>query len=358
MRVLHIINSLAGGGAEALTIQLVRYMREQGIETDLLTLSQDDNTLDGIDNMLTLNARNLYSPFLIFRLRKYLREYDIIHAHLFPTQYWVAFASMLLTHQRAKLVMTEHNTFNRRRENPLFSRIDQMIYRKFYKIICISKGTLCELEPRLPKSQRNKLCVIYNGIDISVNAGVNPIPKQILHKHIRPDDFLCVMAARFALEKDHTSLIKSFVGLPEKIKLVLLGEGKEKQAMIDLVHRLNLEKRIFFLGFRKDVHTIISSCDIGVISSQQEAFGLAALDYMVCGKPVIGSDVPGLNEVISNVGLLFPQGNHKKLREQIYSLFCDASLRKKMAAQSSSRISQFDIKRTVEQYVQLYKDIL
>ena len=126
-----VINSLATGGAEKLLLESIPKYRAHGITVDLLLLNGKSYPfLDELREIsdckvISLSEGSVYNPTLIFRLIKHLKNYDIVHTHLFPPLYWVVFASWW-SFSKAKLVYTEHSTSNRRR-NKLILKITQSL---------------------------------------------------------------------------------------------------------------------------------------------------------------------------------------------------------------------------------------
>lgn len=114
MKILQVINSLTTGGAEKLIIDSVPLYQNQGLTVDVLLLNnaetQFKSKLKETSNgrIEGLSIGSVYNPFLIFKIIPYLKKYDIIHLHLFPTLYWVVLAKWI-SFSNVKLVYTEHN---------------------------------------------------------------------------------------------------------------------------------------------------------------------------------------------------------------------------------------------------------
>ena len=120
-----------------------------------------------------------------------------------------------------------------------------------------------------------------------------------------------MMTGRFSKAKDHTTLVKSLKLLPYNYKLLLVGEGELKKNIEILIKKINLENRVIFLGFRNDIPELMKTVDINILSSNWEGFGLVAVEGMASGRPFIGSDVDGMNDVIRGGGILFEKGSEK-----------------------------------------------
>ena len=119
-----------------------------------------------------------------------------------------------------------------------------------------------------------------------------------------------------------------------------------------------MQERIFFLGVRTDVPSLLKTADISVVSSHWEGFGLVAVEGMAVGKPLIASDVAGLSNVVKGAGILFEKGNDKELAKIIQELLADDKYYKKVAEAGFERAKQYDINSMVEKQIQLYNELL
>ena len=111
-----------------------------------------------------------------------------------------------------------------------------------------------------------------------------------------------------------------------------------------------------FLGFRRDVAKIMHSSDILVIPSIWEGFGLIAAEGMACGLPIAASNVPGLAEIVGDVGLKFEPEDPDSIKTAISSLYqiIDEG---EMTARLQKRAKDYDINKTVQEYLAVYKKL-
>lgn len=368
MRVLHIINDLGSGGAEKLIEEILPPMNKtKGIKADVLLLSDSKNVFDkklkdsGV-KVDIVPLRNLYNPLNIYYIRKYIieGEYDIVHAHLFPTFYWVSIASKFIFKNKPKFVMTEHNTHNRRRERNYLRYLEKFIYSSYDKIISISQQTQDNLVKWLKPSQTqlDRFIVIENGINIDRFKNAKPYNKVDICNKFTEDIRLVCMVARFSEQKDQPTLIKAIKELPENVHLLLIGEGTLKQKNENLAKEIGVSDRVHFLGFRNDVEKILKTVDIVVLSSNWEGFGLVAAEGMAAGKPLIASKVEGLGEIVGGYGLLFNKGDSGELSKLLNKLLNDHYLYKHISARCSNRAEDFSTKVMIQSMMLLYENLL
>lgn len=358
MKSLHVINSLNTGGAEKLILDSIPIYQRKGVKTDVLTLSSQKSTfremlrIRSVDMMFSLTSGSTYNPLLIFRIIPFLKGYDIIHAHLFPTLYWVVLAK-IFSFSKIKIFYTEHSTNNRRRSHFILSNIDRFIYSKLDFIGCISEGVSDSLSVYLGKSDRFK--VIHNGIDLSAFKKSNT---KLENYFFSKADKVIVQVSSFRIQKDQETLINALKILPSDFKLLLVGDGPLRMDREEQVERLGLTHRIMFLGIRNDIPEILNVSDIVVLSSHYEGFGLVIVEGMASKTPVIASNIPGLKEIVKNFGLLFEKGNPNDLAQKIQSLYKDEKYYQQVQEACFLRANDFDIEFMVDAYIMEYKKIL
>lgn len=362
MKVLHIINSLDVGGAETLLKESVPYFEAKGLTCDILVLKRSNSGYEeylknkGI-NIFYSDVQNIYNPFQIKFLISFLKKnnYDVIHSHLFPSQYWVSLASRFLR-TSPKLVTTEHNTSNGRRGKQIFRLLDKIIYNKYECIICISEGTKNELNKWL-KETYTKAYVIDNGINIDKFKEAVALEKSEIIKNFKTGDVLVVMTARLSEQKDHATVILAAKKLPHNYHVIFIGKGEKQEEYTKLVEKHQLNERVHFIGVRSDVERVIKACDVFVLSSNYEGFGLVAVEAMASGLPVIASNVTGLSEVVSGAGLLFEKGNTKELAELILKVSTKLDVKNNLISKGYIRANKYSIREFIEKHISLYKSI-
>lgn len=359
MRILHIITSLATGGAEKLMVDLLPRLRDEGNEVELLCFdgrrTQFYKQLEatGIKIYSFKAGAKLYNPWNIVRIARLLRKgkYDIVHTHNTAAQLFAAAAKVVCS---VVLVTTEHTTSNRRRDWKWYAPIDRWMYHRYNAVICISDQTETNLRGYIGKGQYN-ICTIYNGIDIErfavAEADSNLLRRKRQKKAI-------VMVAGFRCEKDQDTLIRAMVLLPkDKYELWLVGDGERRGVLEILVKENCADGNVLFLGLRCDVPNVMKAADFVVMSSHWEGFGLAAVEGMAAGKPVIASNVDGLAQVVEGAGLLFPHGNAKAFADLVINLSEDEGLKERVAAACQKKAEQYDIKVMAKKYNDLYKTL-
>lgn len=365
MKVLQIINSLATGGAEKLLLDTIPLYREAGIEMDVLVFWNNNhqfiNALKGLDccKVIVLKEsdsfRDIYSLYHILKLRKYLKQYDIAHVHLFPAQYFTVLANISIGN-KCKLIFTEHNTTNKRIQKSYFRFIERFIYSSYSKIVCIS-NEIQSIYSSYLSVLADRLLVIQNGVDLKSIIQAIPLENSEIHPCIKNSDRFLVQVSAFRVQKDQKTLIEAMSILPDDVVLLLVGDGEFKKECEMLVSKLELQKRVFFLGQRMDVPQLLKTANIIVLSSKYEGLSLSSIEGMVSGRPFIASNVPGLSNIVGGAGILFEQGNSAELASRILELLENKTLYKKTVEACQLRASSYDIQNMVDLHIQLYKSV-
>lgn len=362
LKILHVINELGMGGAEVLLADALPVYKEKRMSVDLCVLLARENckfTSEAKEmdagNVFELGHNSFSNPFLIFKIIPFLKRYDVIHVHLFPSLYWVAIAKFISS-SKTKLIFTEHNTTNKRMENAFFSFIDRIVYRAYDQIVTISADVDKAIKRHL-SFEDSKFTLIQNGINLNNIEKAKPYLKDVFFTKGGESAKILIQVSSFKYQKDQETLLKALSLLPEHIKLILVGEGETMPKCKSLAKHLSISDRVLFLGLRRDVPRLLKTADIVVLSSRYEGLSLASVEGLASGRPFIASDVPGLKDVVQGAGLLFPFENHKELAYLISTLLNDKSLYDRTAAECVARSKEYKIETMVEKHIELYNNI-
>lgn len=352
IKVLHIMPILSVGGASRLMSEIVPMMNSsENIKVDFLISQCLNDTFMPVFEKTGVKVyilgNSIYSPLNIFKIAKYLKQYDIIHVNLFPSIYLVALANIIV---RKPLVYTEHNTTNNRRNKKYLQPLEKWVYKQYRKIISISEGTRQNLKTWINADKEDeRFVVINNGVNLDAF-------KNIKKEYIYPNTL--IMVARFAPAKDQATIIKAMTLLDKDVHLILVGDGETIESCKKMASELAVNERVHFVGTQSDVPSWIGKADIGIQSSHWEGFGLTAVEMMAGGLPVVASDVEGVKQVVEGAGVLFPHGDYGKLAEEIKKLLYDKDYYELVKDRCMERSEMYDIKAMVESYVNVYKEIL
>lgn len=359
MKVLRVINSMGIGGAERSLVNNVPVHKRNGYDMEVLLLDGthtfflEELDKSGVKVSWLGRGLNVYSPLLLFRLLPFLKRYDVIHVHLFPALYWVAFAR-ILSRRKPLLVYTEHNTHNRRRGSVLLKWLDKLAYSQYARIIAISEPTKQLLDAHT--GTPGKSVVIPNGVQIDTLRSSNSRLSEDWQARLQGRKVLLQIAG-FRPEKDQDTSIRALAELPTDHVLVLVGDGERRSACEQLAVEHGVGDRVFFAGLQADVAPWIKAADIVLMSSHWEGFGRTAVEGMALGKPVVASNVEGLNAIVAGAGRLFETGNHAQLAEAIRALTQDPADYAATAEACRTRADLYDVRHMIEGYEKVYRSL-
>lgn len=184
-----------------------------------------------------------------------------------------------------------------------------------------------------------KIRQIYNGFDVA------EFDKQDFSPLYTPENGEVVIgnAARLTAQKGQKHLIdcaKILKGKGLNFKILIAGKGEMEQELKDYAAELDVNDKVSFLGFIKDMKSFHASQDIFCLPSLWEGFGYALVEAMTLEKPVVGFDISSNPEVVadSETGILVPVEDTKKLAAALEKLILDVDLRKKMGATGRQRV--------------------
>lgn len=355
MRILQVITSLHTGGAEKLVVDITRILRTRGHIVDVVVFDGTDTPFmqrlreTGCKVYCLSKGGSVYSLSYVFKLRKIIKNYDVVHSHNTSPQFFVALANLC---RKRIVVTTEHNTTNRRRNNPLWKPVDKWMYNRYCKIICISDQAEENLKKYLGKDKAS-ITTIYNGVDVAAFYNAKPLDD------FKKEKFVVVMVAAFRKQKDQKTLIDAMNLLPgDEYELWLVGQGECLDDVRNYVETNGLQQRVKFWGNRTDVANVLHTADMVCMSSHYEGLSLSNIEGMSSGRPFVASDVDGLREVTKGYGVLFPHGDAEALAAIIRHLHDDKAYYDQIADKCYQRAMMFDINKMVDGYESVYKELV
>jgi glycosyltransferase involved in cell wall biosynthesis len=343
MKVLHVLRDLSrNGGVQRLVFDMAM-TKDPDLEISVLVTKReagaeyiDELRANGITVHL-LPRWNFLSHYLLYR------QFDIVHAHLFPALYLVGFLAN-------KKVYTEHNTNNNRRYVPQSYIAERFIYKRYQSITCITpevKSSLCDF---LRVEDLENARVVYNGVDTEKFKNLNSA--------LRNDGvFNIAMIGSLSAQKDQETIIKALVQLEDNKILHLAGDGERKNELLNLATDLGVADRVIFHGLVHDIPAFLAEMDMYIQSSKYEGFGLAAVEAMSAGLPTLCSDVPGLKELTCSKLNLFPQGDPSALAKKIKYIIKNESARIELLSVGSETCSRFSLKNMNGNFSSIYKGL-
>jgi glycosyltransferase involved in cell wall biosynthesis len=234
------------------------------------------------------------------------------------------------------------------------------------QVIAISRAVAC---PFRGMKGAEKVRVIYNPIDVDTFSGCNSQARAEYRRMLGvPDDAPLVgQIAHVIAAKGYTDFIQAIPRVLEKVPAArFVGVGGTPHAdyraiLARLVEELDVGDALTLTGFREDVPQILAALDIVVLVSRYEPLGRAVIEGMAAGKPVVGTDVGGIPEIIEDgvTGLVVPPASPDKLAEAILRILDDSGLAHQMGQAGKGRVRElFDPGCHARDVEMVYQDLL
>lgn len=350
---------LDGGGAERVMLNLSRGFVAQGIKVDLLLVRAEGPYLSQVPQEVRIvhlgNRRMLLSlPTLIRYLQHeqpiaMLCGQDDINV--------VALWMRRLAGASTRVVVSVHNHLSRESQhtNKLKRRLAPYLVRWFYPwadaIVAVSQGVAEDLlHLGLPS---DLIEVIYN--PVVTPEVVNKVQEPVPHPWFLPKQPPVILGVgRLEKQKDFSTLIRAFAQVQQQqcARLMILGEGADRNLLEGLVQELGLTEKVALIGFVHNPYAYMAQSAVCVLSSIWEGFGNVLVEAMAAGTPVVSTDCEsGPAEILANgqYGKLVAVGDVQGLAEAITSTLKEP----KDAAALKYRSADFSLEKVLVQYLQV-----
>lgn len=371
MRVAHIIKVVLAAGAEKHLLTLLSGLRARNIDAHLVLLVEPDKPMDdyvtaaksrGIPVQRLVIQRDL-DPMLYRRLAQVLRQLrpDVVHTHLLHADlYGIPAARMAGV---PVIVSSRHNDNAFRRRAP-FKQVNQRLWRMADAGIAISDA-IARFTVEVEGAPSSKIHRIYYGLEPI--QPINPAAARaalIEEWGMMPEAILLGSVSRLIEQKGISYGIRAFAQVIEQYpnaRLLIVGDGVLRGSLEKEVGALGLTNRVYFLGWREDIASLMAALDIFVMPSLWEGFGLVLLEAMAQATPIIASAVSAIPEIVvdGETGLLVPPRDVDALASAMSRLLGDAPLRQHMGLLGQDRLeTHFSASRMVDETAALYGTLL
>jgi len=205
----------------------------------------------------------------------------------------------------------------------------------------------------------DRVSTIYNGIDFSGSYAKQNLTRQDLK--LDPKDFVIAMVARLHPIKGHDEVFEAMQNLNDpQVKLLLIGDGPEREALQKKAEEKNIAHQIHFLGFREDVPDIYQQSDVGLLASYSESFPLALLEAAREKTPVIATNVGGIPHMIQETGWVIPPKDTSAITNALKEAIQEkqeGKLRKRGEDFHKHASQNFSLEQLAEATKKMYKKI-
>ncbi len=370
IKVIELIPSLGAGGAEHFVLDLCRCLDPARFEVLLVSFFGKERSapmyLDLIRRQpvrsLFLNKKDGLDPSVLIKLNRLFKAErpDVVHSNLYTAVY----AMPVANHRGVRCCVHTVHTLAEKEMPPAYQKILARYYRRGRLIPAAISGEVRESIARrygLPEAQ---IPQIDNGVDLSRFHPASPSPadkaladKTLAGKALSGPRFLC--AGSLYPHKNHRLALQAFRLVRDKIPqatLAVAGDGPLRAELEQAARELGLGAAVSFLGTVERIEEVMRGCDVFVLPSDYEGFGLVVAEAMACGLPAVATRSGGPENIIRDGldGFLVPTGDAGRLAARMLDA-CNPDRRPLLAARAVERARGFDLARTVSAYEQLFK---
>jgi len=354
--------SLRGGGAERVMVTLAKGFIQKGLNVDLVLAKVEGPYIADLPRevrVVDLGKNRVLTS--LWPLIKYLRQEKpsallstMGHANI------IALVAKLLTPNGPKVVVREAISIKSQVVATWRGKIIPILVRFLYQfadaIIANSTGSRNELVSALGKATRQKVHLVYNPMDLELiqSKAAEEVEGGIVEWLNHNGCPLILGMGRLTAQKDFQSLIRSFFIVRKKMvaKLLIIGEGDQREELEKLVRELDIEADVRLPGFIKNPYPLLKRASVFVLSSRWEGLPNALLEAIAVGTPVVSTDCPsGPDEILEHgrYGRLVPVGDQQEIARAIF-----ATLRSSVAPDVLCKRAEIcSLERIVEQYIEL-----
>jgi N-acetyl-alpha-D-glucosaminyl L-malate synthase BshA len=362
------------GGSGVVATELGKELASQGHEIHFISYTRPVRLANFVENVYfhevemgsyPLFKHEMYGLSLTSKILEVLEyeELDLIHGHYaIPHAVSAYLAKQVLrkNHSKVKIITTLHGTdITLVGLDPSFLPLLKFSIEESDGVTAVSK--FLQQKTLTNYHIEKEIEVIYNFVD---TEHYRPRENECFRKRIAPNgERILVHTSNFRPVKRVPDTIKILNIVREKfpVKLVLIGDGPERSECERLTRELQLQKDVIFLGKQDGLADFLGAADIFLMPSQSESFGLAALEAMACGVPIISSSVGGLPElnIHNQTGFIAEIGDIEQMAKYTLQLLQNEKKYGIFAKNARERaVQHFDTRLIVPHYLEYYEKVL
>lgn len=377
VRILQLITELRPGGAERIVYELARGLPRARFQLDVCSLRPASGSVAGWlrDAGVMVHSLEMTRKLdlgAIRRLRELLKRggFHILHTHLFHAN----LVGRLAARKGIPPIVIGTIHIAERRFRPWHFWIDRMTLGPHGVEVCVSQA-VCDFTRQRTGIPPERLRVIPNGVDLerfapfADAAARRDAARTLRSQHALPEETPVVVAVgRLEEQKGYPDLIDAWSLLGKDARaeianavLIVAGEGRERPALESRIRQLGLTPRVRLPGHCEDIPRFLAGADLLAFSSHYEGFGLALVEAMAAGLPVVATAVDSVPEVTGNspaARLVPPRDPGALARAIAESLAVGPPERAARADRARERAQTFALPRMLDAYAALYDELL
>ena len=366
IRILHCLETIASGGVEQTLLTLIKGLDKNKFEHKIICTWHGGGAIaqaffiEEVEVITVGSFKSLFEFKKLFKVVQIVREYrpHIIHGAVFEGMTMATIGGLL---GKVPIIILEETSDPQNRSGKANWLLRQ--YSKFADTVQAISFDVGKYLKTVTKMDPNVVWVIPNGIPKPTFFGDEVLCKTRSSLHLSPEDVVIGFVGRLFDDHKRVSDLIDAISLLNllNVKLLIVGDGKDRKALEGRVEKLNLEKNVIFIGYQSKPDLYYQVMDVFCIPSSREGFGLVAVEAMLHKLPVIATAVGGLKEVVidGETGYLVPPGSPEDLAKKIINLIQYPELRVKFGAAGYARANEnYTAERYCQEIEKLYTTLL
>lgn len=369
MKIVHVAE--CAGGVEKYLRMLTPLLKEKGVSQTIVcsqnfVSSYFDNV---VDTFYQVNMQQSFSPKIIVRTIKLIRKIlkkenaDIIYCH---SSFGGCLGRVASIGLRAKVVYNPHGWSFNDQQISAVKRYSYIVIEKILSLFTDKYIAISNFEKQnalnYKISKSNEIVVIRNGLEIDKYKNRTKLSRKDLG--IPEHSIVVGMVGRLTIGKSPFVFTRMAAILKKVIPsayFIIVGDGEDKETTKKLIHSLGLDDCFLITGWVDNVYDYEDSFDYAVLLTRWEGFGLAVAEYMLCGKPLVSTNVGGIPDIVINGenGLLIDDIDERNAANAILRLYNNKDLACKLAQNGYLYAKkELDIVRTANEHYKLFQELL
>ncbi|MET3760358.1 glycosyltransferase [Sphingomonas sp. UYEF23] len=368
VNILHLHSTFSLGGKEARAVRLMNAFGDRARHTIVSSMDGQYGARDaiakGIDYEIAQNPPPLTGSPSVKRyeaIAAYIRRFDLV-----LTYNWGAIDGAMARRVSSNGVppLVHHEDgFNADEAKGL--KAERNIYRRFAltkaAALVVPSETLETIALKTWKQPRERVHRIANGI-ATARYAIPPKPNAIPGFKRKPGELVIGTLAGLREVKNLPLLVRAFGGMSSRARLIIVGEGPERQAILDAAERMGVAEQLVMPGFLPNPHDYIGLFDIMALSSKSEQFPICVLEGMAAGLPIVSTPVGDVLKMVApeNSSFIERRDQEVLIRDALESLAQATPEGRKGLGELNRRkaVAEYDEATMIARYAQLYGSVI
>jgi glycosyltransferase involved in cell wall biosynthesis len=325
----------AVGDLPAVEVTIVTYQR--GGEESALALAAQEAGL----GVRTVAERRRWDTQVFAKLKKVVAEInpDILETRNVKSHFFVR---LLRLHRKYPWLAWNHGYTRISRLDRIYSRLDRWSLPKAYRVVTVCRPFAEQLKHLGVEPER--ITILHNSVKPFVRPPEEAVQRVRRELGVAEDEAVILAVGRVSQEKGHADLIRAAAalsGMPgvPRFRVVLVGDGPERERLAQLAAQLGIEKRMAFAGFQRDTKPYYAMATLVAVPSYSEGSPNVVLEAMAAGLPIAANAVGGVPEILEEnvTGLMVPPRNPEAMAKAILQILSDEELRRRLGAAARAR---------------------